>query len=75
MALSFGFKAEKNALFIVETVVERKGPVFTKRILRRGDFLFPFCFLSGKVIYLFRLICLGVWGSMAIGGGEERGGM
>ena len=56
---SFYFKREKNALFIVETVAERKGPVFTKQTLRRGDFILLFSFLSSKVLYLFRLICLG----------------
>jgi len=32
-------------------------------LLRRGDFLFSFCFRSSKVLHLFRFICLGVWGA------------
>ena len=72
MAFFLPFQNGKNALFIVETVAERNCPIFTKQTLRRGGFLFPFGFLSSKVLYLFRLICLGKNGERAtvrVGGG------
>ena len=59
----------------METVAERSGPVFTKQTLGGDDFLFPFLLpLLSKVLYLFRLICLGKNGERAmvrVGGGWE----